>query len=84
MCDCDCVFLNGGGTFLLPIVGSPSDLEVLESILSTDDDLGIEGFVLFRSGFMTIPDVDGIDADEIDGLDTVETFLCNSCLIVSL
>lgn len=32
-----------------------------------------------------VPDVDGIEADEIDdGLDTVETFLCSSCFFISL
>lgn len=53
--------------------GSIKTFEIFGSILTNEADFGIPCFAMFRAEFKDTPDVDGIEADETDINDELET-----------
>lgn len=78
MCDCEGAFTKGGRGFFIP-TGSTTTFAFFKSILASDDDFGRKCFGIFFA-----PEVEGAEADEIDGMETVEVFLMSSGFLDSL
>ena len=81
MCDCDWAFLNG---FLCAVLGIAIPLgsvitafDPFKSTFANEDEAARFVFGMIRLEFMMRPEVDGNDADDIEGFEIVEIFLCN-------